>query len=340
MKKIITWDLGATKCAAAVIEYDQHQQLSCKKTGCVKIRSLSSLAELAAHIENKLEINMAEADAICIGAAGQYDGECLFLDKGFSEPDKNYPYPMDFARLAKQQNWPAFEIIHDYSPIVCATFTSYLQQTNNVKRLNQAAMNPHGRRVALGVGTGIGLKDGVLFPHGDFWLGTNEMGHIGIVVPPLAEKYYQERHDELLKFLRSEAIIKADEPLTFEKLLAGPGMSYIYSFFDRDAKKQDSEEIGHLVRNGHSEETLATFAWYLGLLVGTVQLTFMPDGGIWMTGGVVLNHLDMFDHPEFFLGITASPAYLPLREQFPLGVLCGSEHAFMGAAYYASKRLL
>src|SRR5579883_5881 len=341
MKQIITWDLGATKCAAAVVEYHkENNEFLCKKSGSVKIRSFAALTELSAHIENLLGIRMADADAICIGAAGQYDGECLQLDKGFSQPDKNYPYPMTFAQLAKQQNWPGFAIIHDYSPIVCTTFTSYIQQPKNVKRLNQADIPPHGRRVAVGVGTGIGLKDGVLFPQGDFWLGTNEMGHIGVVVPPLAEKYHQARHEELLKFLRSEQIIKESEPLTFEKLLAGPGMSSIYSFFDRNAKDKSPEEIGDLVRSGRAEETLATFAWYLGLLVGTVQLTFMPEGGIWLTGGVLLNHMEVFDHQDFFLGINASPSYLSLRQQFPLGVLCGSDCAFVGAGYYASKKLL
>lgn len=334
MKKIVVWDLGATKCAAAIVLYDeQTKQLECQKQGSIKIRSCSSLTELSASLEKMLEMPMSAADAICIGAAGQYDGECLQLHSG-------YPYAMTFAQLAEENNWPPFSIVHDYSPIVCATFTSYIHQTDNVRRLNSAEINPAGRRVALGIGTGVGLKDGILFEDGNFWLGTNEMGHIGVVAPPLADKYYLERHQELLKFLRSEGILAADEPLTFEKILAGQGIVRIHSFFDREASQKSSEEVGAHVRNGHAEETLSLFAWYLGLLVGTTQLTFMPDGGIWITGGVVLNHLEIFDHQDFYVGIESSPAYLNLRQAFPLGLLCGTDHAFMGGAYYVSKRLL
>ncbi|RDI41838.1 glucokinase [Aquicella lusitana] len=338
-KRIIAWDLGATKCAVALVEYDaRRHQLHCKQDGAIKIRTCESLEDLSAKLEEITGVKMAEADAVIIGAAGQFDGEHLLLDK--SCPHSGYPYPMGFAELAKQQKWPAFDVIHDYSPIVCATFTSYLHHPENIKHLNNAEINPHGRRVALGVGTGVGLKDGVLFTNGDFWLGTNEMGHIGVTAPPLTDKIHYERHQELIRFLRSESILAEDEPLTFEKLLAGPGIVRIHAFFDRDAKNKSAEEVGSLVREGHAKETLATFAWYLGLLVGTVQLTFMPDGGIWLTGGVILNHMELFDHPDFYHGIESSPTYLKLRQEFPLGVLCGTDHAFMGGAYYASRRLL
>lgn len=334
IKQIIAWDLGATKCAAAVVEYnDQDNQLRCKKQGTIKIRSCDSLEDLSKKIEALLDTSMTEVAAICIAAAGQYDGKHLHLEEG-------YPYPMGFASLSQQKRWPKFAIIHDYSPIVCATFTSYIEEPQNIKRLNAAAANPYGRRVALGIGTGIGMKDGILLENGDFWLGTNEIGHIGVVTPPLANPDDLKRHEAFLQFLRSEKIISEQEPLTFEKLLANQGIVRIHSFFDRHACDKSPEEIGELVRSRQAEETLSLFAWYVGLLVGTVQLAFMPDGGLWITGGVALSHLEIFDHPDFFNGIATTPAYKHLREQFPLGLLCGQEHAFMGGAYYVTKRLL
>jgi len=78
LKKIITWDLGATKCAAAVVEYHPSQQtLNCIKHTSVKIRDHHSLQDLTATLENLLETKMVEADAICIGAAGHYDGKAF-----------------------------------------------------------------------------------------------------------------------------------------------------------------------------------------------------------------------------------------------------------------------
>lgn len=333
-QNIIVGDIGATKCAAAIVEYDNNaQELSCKKKLFIKLKDHQSLHELFHNIESQLKIKMSDANAICIGAAGMYDGERLLLESG-------YPYDMCFAQLAKESRWAPFTIIHDYAPIICATFTSHVAKPAHIKKLNQCEINPYGRRVALGIGTGLGLKDGVLFSNGDFWLGTNEMGHIGTTHPPMTDHYYLNRHKELISYLHAAGVLKPDEPLSFEKILSGRGVVRLHQFIHRNSDQLTPEEIGKIIRDGHAQETLEIFAWYLGLFIGTVQLTFMPDGGIWITGGVALNHLEAFDSPEFFKGIEASPAYLDQRKQFPLNVLCHTDHAFMGGAYYAVKRLL
>lgn len=331
MKIITTWDLGTTKCAAAIVQYDEEKELfSCLKQDSIKLTDFRSLQDVIHHFEKSFGIKMSATDAVCIGAAGQYDGEQLVHET-------SYPFPMQFAKIAKEQNWPPFAVIHDYAPVLCATFTSYMYDSNNVRRLNHCPLRKHGRRIALGIGTGLGLKDGVLFRNGDFWLGQNEMGHIGIVMPPSIEPYYQSRHKDLVEFLKCQT---PNETLTFEKILTGRGLVRLYQFLHADQANYSPEEIGEKIRNREAGDTLALFAWYLGLFVGTVQLSFMPEEGIWITGGVVLKYLDLFDRPDFFHGIEASPAYLTLRQQFPLGVLCNHEHAFMGGAYYAIKRLV
>ena len=331
IKTIIAWDLGATKCTAGIVEYNMHTHaLACKKHYTIKLTETVSLEDLVNKLEVGLDFSMPMADAICIGGAGQYDGEILSLEN-------SYPYPMHFAQLAKQQHWPAFDVIHDYAPIVCATFTSYLDRPDNIKRLNTCPLYPHGRRVALGIGTGLGMKDGVLFANGDFWLGRNEIGHIGITSPPYANTYQQKRHEELIRFLSTNNL---SQPVTFEKILSGQGTVRLYQFFHSDMQTITPEQVGIKMREGKSPEMLDAFAWYIGLFVGTVQLAFMPEGGIWITGGVALNHLDVFDRPEFYAAIKASPAYLSQREHYPLGVMCNHEHALIGGGYYAAKRLL
>lgn len=333
-KKIISWDLGATKCLAGLVDYNETEStISCDKQFSVKLREAESLEDLVEQLETGLGFRMADADAICIGAAGQYDGQSLQLENP-------YPYSMHFARLAKLQKWPAFHVIHDYAPIVCATFTSYMDDPDNVKRLNTCSLSTHGRRVALGIGTGLGVKDGVLLPDGDFWLGRNEMGHIGITLPPLADPYYQERHDALVRHLQTQHLLAHHQAITFEKILSGQGTVRLYDFLYPNEKEMTPEEVGQKMRDGSVPELMDMFAWYLGLFVGTVQLSFMPEGGVWITGGVALNHLDVFDRPEFHAGVQASPAYHVQRELYPMGVLCNHEHALVGGGYYAVRRLL
>lgn len=330
-KTLVTWDLGATKCTAGIIEYHPTtHELNCKKDFTVLLADTSSLENLIQQLESGLNYAMPDADAICIGAAGHYDGKYLLHTNA-------YPYPMHFANTAKLQKWPKFAVIHDYASIVCATFTSYMEDGNNLKRLNSCPIKTYGRRVALGIGTGLGLKDGVLFSDGDFWLGQNEMGHIGITQPPLADKKHLQRHAELIQFLQTKSDNTA---ITFEKILTGKGTANLCEFFYPDTKGITPEEVGVKMHEGKAKELVDAFAWYTGLFVGTVQLTFLPESGVWITGGVVMKNLKIFDSPEFLAGIYASPAYLMQREEFALGVMCNHEHALIGSGYYAVKRLL
>lgn len=320
MNTIIAWDLGATKCAAGVLQVNSAGELNCIKTFTVKLNEVTSLAELVLCVENGLTIKFADAQAICIGAAGHFDGRVLT----HTNP---YPYPMAFADLAAAQHWPAFAVIHDYASIVCSTFTSHVEKPIHYK--------PHGRRVAFGIGTGLGVKDGVLFENGDFWLGHNEMGHIGVCMPPLAKAEHLQRHREIVKFLRD----KHATHVTFEEILSGRGLARLHSFFYTHADKLTPEETGGLLARGQASELADAFAWYAGLFTGTLQLSFMPEGGIYITGGVALTHSTIFDLPAFTDGIHASPAYLTQRQAFPITVLNNNHCALYGCGYYAMKRL-
>src|SRR5581483_5716243 len=118
--------------------YHAHSaDLECKKHCTIKLSETTSLADLVYRLENTLDFAMADADAVCIGGAGHYDGQHLLLEGA-------YPYAMPFAQLALEQAWPIYDIIHDYAPIVCATFTSYMQQPHNIKPLNHCSISPHG----------------------------------------------------------------------------------------------------------------------------------------------------------------------------------------------------
>ncbi len=325
-KKLIAWDLGRTKCTAGLIEYeDDSQTFTCIKPSTIKLKNTNSLEELVHQIELDLDFSLSQADAICIGAAGHYDGRVLL----HANP---YPYSMNFADLAKTQKWPPFAVIHDYASIVCSTFTSAMQ--DKIKSLNKGVMNTHGRRVALGVGTGLGLKDGLLLANGDFWLGQNEAGHIGIINPPKASHSKLILHNEIMRYLAKE------NSITFESILTGKGLVNLYQFFYPHEGMITPEEIGEKINANQVKELTDSFAWYLGLFIGTVQLLFMPDGGIWMTGGIILNHLNILDNTNLLDGIHASPAYLSERNEYPLAALCHPDQALIGCGYYAAKRLL
>lgn len=334
MIHIVTLDLGATKCAAALVEYHTTtQKFRALRTCHVILAETSSLQDLIQQIEAKLQVRFCDADAVCIGAAGQYNGRELIHLSGV------YPYAMPFAALAQIENWPPYAVLHDYDTVVCATFTNYMQDTQNLLPLNDCPPDPYQRRIALGLGTGLGLKDGVLLPNDDFWLGKNEMGHIGIIHPPKALSSRLQQHKECMNYFSSYQA-KTNNQITFENVLTGRGLVHLFQFFYPQQPTPTPAAASEKMAAGAAPELLDLFAWYLGLFVGTVQLTFLPAGGIWITGGVVMKNLEIFRQASFTEGIQASPAYLHERSTYPMGVMINPEHALIGAGFYAVKRLL
>lgn len=326
---IAVWDLGATKCAVGIVEHDLiTDKFKCLRDTTLYLNEFFSLEDLTEGLEKNLEIRFADMDKILIAGAGIYDGETLNLTNGF-------PYPMTFARLAQSRNWPHMEVVHDYVPIICGTFIADLHDEKQVDFIMRGELDPYGRRVVFGIGTGLGFKDGLLLQKRRFWLGNNEVGHIGVPFPPRASDTEIQLHEEFMNFLRTQTDLTGQQ-VTFEKILSGQGTSRIHQFVTAAKQHLLPHEVGDLLRAGAAQETMALFAWYLGLLIGTLQLIFMPSGGIWMTGGVLLKHADVARHPNLKKGILASPAYVEERKSFPLAMMQEKTLIFLGGAYYAT----
>ncbi len=328
-KKIIAvWDLGATKCAVGLVEFDSvDESFYCLRDTTLYLNEFFSLEDLTSGLENNLGINFSEVDRILIAGAGIYDGQFLNLANGF-------PYPMPFAHLAASRDWPEMTVVHDYVPIICSTFIADLMDEQQVQFIHAGKFDPQGRRVVFGLGTGLGFKDGVLLQQKHFWLGSNEIGHMGVCAPPCALPSEIQLHEEFMQFLRTHTDFSKNQPITFEKILSGQGTSRIHQFVTAAKQHLLPHEVGDLLRAGEAQETMALLAWYLGLLIGTLQLMFMPSGGIWMTGGVLLKHADVVKHPNLKQGMQASPAYLGERKRFPLVLMKEKNLIFLGGAYY------
>ena len=329
----IVWDLGATKCAAALVMVNAGQY-TILKSHRVKLKSFQSLDDMAAALHEALGVRPFDVDGICIAAAGQYNGCELILDS-------QYPYPMKFADLAQRQQWAVFTVIHDYTPIVCST---YVEQSNvdNVMTLNAGLMDPWGHRVAFGVGSGLGVKHAVKLASGQLALGINEMGHIGLGWPPRMTLDEETVHSNLMRFLVRQRSLRGND-MTFESILSGRGLARIYQFVTGRKAPLSPEETAAEIQASGEQETLSLFAWYLGVFIGTLQLTFMPAAGVWMYGGVIHKNLILFEEPYLYnlqRGIKSCGAYWERRQHFPLHVLIGQEHAFLGAAYYAQQHLV
>ncbi len=330
--QMVSCDIGATKCCCAIVQYHHDSaQYRLIRVATVPLNQVSSFLELINALEQALAFNFAQADAICIGAAGRYNSSHIELTTG-------YPYAMNVAEVAKIKQWRNYDVVHDYVPLACSTFAHPDQHMYQV--IHQGKHNPYGRRLILGVGSGLGIKDCVLFPNGRFWYGDNEAGHCGVPVPPLTVPQKQIFHNDFMSYLNVNPELARHEGVTFEKILSGKGLSRLHQFLTNGAACIAPEVIGEKANDPTYSETWRYFAWYLGLFVGTMQLMFMPNGGIWLGGGVIQKNSHLFELNEFYEGIHATPAYLQDRNLFPIYAFTGVEHFHYGAAFYAKYRML
>ncbi|MBV53285.1 MAG: hypothetical protein CL816_04360 [Coxiellaceae bacterium] len=333
-RSYIVWDLGGTKCAAAHVSVTEDEVYSIVKTDTVRLTEVDSLEAMVERFETHLDLRFSEADAMCIAGAGLYDGEKLVN----ANP---YPFEMHLGTMASREHWPELSVVHDYTPVICRGFIDAGRcYSEGIITINSGTMDPHGRRIAFGMGTGLGLKDGVMLPSGELWLGHNEMGHIGLSCPPFASKEDMERHTAWLAFLQSHY---PELPVSFETVLSGRGLALLHQFSAglKEPVSPRQVQIEVAQDSDITQKTLSLYTWYLGLFLCTVQLAFMPSGGIWMAGGLVERVPQIFsDQYRDYLqrGLSSSSVYADFRESIPVFGLIEPPHVLLGAAYYAHHR--
>ena len=331
-RSYFVWDLGGTKCAAAHIEVSlAGGGYTIHKTHTVRLTEVCSLEDMIDCFEANIAIRMSDADAVCIAGAGIYDGSVLVN----ANP---YPFEMCFAAMAKARNWPELHVIHDYTPVICRSFIDPGQcYSEGIIVINEGKVAANGRRVAFGMGTGLGLKDGVMLPDGQLWLGHNEMGHVGVMTPPCADQQDVKLHQEFMYFLQTS---HSSLPLSFEVVLSGRGLTLLHQFAAGLSQPVSPRQVQVEVAqdNDVARRTLSLYTWYLGLFVCATQLAFMPSGGMWVAGGLVERVPQIFsdDYLEpLQRGLAASPVYADFRQSIPVFGIIEPQHVLLGAAYYA-----
>lgn len=314
---IISLDIGATKCAAAIMQVIGGD-ISCKQQARINLSECDSFLHLTKQLEAQLQFLFKDAGFICIAASGRYKQGIIIHERG-------YPFSMNVAETAKKYNWKAFAVIHDYVPVACATYCDTASTYS--KTLHRGLVKENARRVALGVGTGLGIKDCIKLPSGEYWFGENEAGHVAIPLAPHHDNAMLEKHQALLSFLNEHSLLEHGEGFSFESLLSGNGLVRLHQFTQNSIEPISAKDV--------CKEAWAQFSWYLGLYVATLQLMFMPFGGVWIAGGVIQKNLHLFDSDDFANGLQALPAYSKDRNSMPIYVFCDEMIVHYGCAFYA-----
>jgi glucokinase len=203
------------------------------------------------------------------------------------------------------------------------------------------AGEPHerGTRAVLAPGTGLGQAF-LVWDGKEYHPLPSEGGHAD----------FAPRSDTEIALL--EYLLGKQPRVSYEHVLAGPGISRIYDFLRDTARREEpawlAEELaGAADRNaaiseaglgGRAEICVAAldlWATILGAEAGNLALRTLSTGGVFLGGGIVVKLAGKLGEENFVEAYLAKGRLRRLVEKIPVGVVMNDRAALLGAARIA-----
>ena len=182
----------------------------------------------------------------------------------------------------------------------------------------------------LGPGTGLGAV-GLKVIAGNSIPIAGEAGHIGFA--PASQVQI-----EILSALREHY-----DRVSAERLVCGPGIENIHWALGRvhgqDWPQRSAKEIFAAAKNngdGRASETVHMFFEILGQVAGDFALAIGANDGIFIAGGIVPRHPDLFANSGFRAGFENKGRYRSMMESIPTRLIQHEYPGLLGAAVVAA----
>jgi glucokinase len=250
----------------------------------------------------------------------------------------NLPWEMDQSALSRELKIPKVRLINDF---VAAVFGILELGEKDLWRLNQENPDPTGMRVVLGAGTGLGLGFGV--PRAgalhflDAW--PSEGGHAD----------FAPRSDEDAEIWRFARRIY-DGRVGYERLISGSGLSLLYAFYRVQSgfappaaghgQTVEPAEISRRADEGQDAEAIravSKFLELLGAFAGNAALQFLPEGGIYLAGGVIIHLTPSLRQGALLDAFSGKGRLSDVVARIPLAVVLNPQLELFGARLCAEQ---
>jgi glucokinase len=314
---ILAGDIGGTNARLAYFEA-QNGHLRQVLERIYPSREHQEFAEIVIQF---LKDSGKRPDVACFGIAGP-------VQNGRVETS-NLPWVIEQSRLEKQTKLPTALLIND---LEATAWGIGALAAGDLVTLNQGSSPAVGNQAVIAPGTGLGQA-------GLFWDGQAhhvfacEGGHTDFA--PL-----DELQIELLRFLRARF-----GHVSYERILAGPGLVNIYEFLcvsngakdcGIDFRKPDAAAaISQAALHGtdpHAEKALDIFVSVYGAEAANLALKTMATGGLFMGGGISPKILPKLQGPLFLKHFYDKGRLRPLVESVPVHVITNEKAGLLGAA--------
>ena len=324
---ILAGDIGGTHTRLAVFTLEGERLTSISEE-TFPSRSHSGLTEI---VSQYLSTHRRSVSSACFGVAGPIKhNRCEAT---------NLPWVVDAQRLASELHIPIVQLIND---LEANAYGIGALEPGDFVTLNPGAPEASGNRAVISVGTGLGEA-------GLYWDGRQhhpfacEGGHVDFSPRNQLEV-------DLLFYLQARF-----EHDSYERVLSGPGLHWIYQFLRDTRRGEESPAVvsqfatldpsAVVSRAGLAGEStlcmqaLDLFASLYGAEAGNLALKTMATGGVFLGGGIAPKILPKLQEPGFLAGFAAKGRMKALLETMPVRVILRDNAALLGAASCAAEGL-
>jgi glucokinase len=254
----------------------------------------------------------------------------------------NLPWVIDGAHIAQSLGIPRVRLLNDLVAVGLGALV-VPHESLHVLQGNAPPQRKEGTIAVIAAGTGLG--EAMLMwdaETGRYIPCATEGGHAD----------FAPRDDleiELLQFLRQRY-----GRVSYERVLAGPGIGNLYDFFrirkgmsepsaitDAILAAEDRNAlISRFAVEGASEpcvRSLELFASVYGAEAGNLALKTLAIGGVFVAGSIAVHILKFLQQGCFTASFTTKGRFSPLMETIPVAVVLDPDVGILGSGYAASR---
>jgi glucokinase len=281
-------------------------------------------------VEESLRHTGAQASRACFGIAGPVSGR--------KAKTTNLPWSIDADVLESSLGIDRVRLINDFQSV---GYGVEALQSQDIVTLQQGSEEPHGTRVIIGAGTGLG--QGFLIWHED---------HYEVVASEGGHADFAPTDDEQIKLL--EYLRKRYRWATWERVVSGRGLVNIFEFLVetnfaplrgplQEAMHQEDRaavisRFGMTGEDPTAVKALHMFVSLYGAQAGNLALTALATGGVFVAGGVAPKIIDKLTDGTFMRAFHDKEERMqPLLKAMPVRVIVNQNVGLLGSAIAASR---
>lgn len=329
MATIFAADIGGTKSELAIFSLN-----GAESGALVQKRYVNAEFSGIDHILEDFLAGLEQPPQLaCLAVAGMVSGDRARMT--------NLPWDFDCRRLEKRFGFPRVVLINDLTAV--GTSLAMLEPGDLLQI--QAAPSGAGHVRGL-IAPGTGLGEGLLVECGgqEFVRGS-EGGHTDFA--PVDEEQLA-----LLGWMR-----KKKTPVSYEMLIAGPGLANLYDFCKEYHHMAESARIIEAMRTAHDRipvivggaidknpcplchRVIDLFLSILGSEAGNLALKLYAKGGIYLGGGILPRLIGHVNFDGFLKSFHAKGLMSGFMRDIPVYVILRRDAALIGAARYGRLEL-